>query len=179
MRPATVVATDATLREVAATMLEGHVPVVLVANAHGEVVGVVTERHLTLNEGFLRLACLHVPRIDGRPVTLLDEVEAACVAAGTLTTGEVMDRRLTFATPDERVAPVVERMLRREVDYAVVRRGVELVGILDSHALLGGMAGHRRVVPGLCASPSDDHYVRLTVGHPPRSIADRLFGPFN
>jgi CBS domain-containing protein len=174
MRPAVVVGMDATLQEVARVMLERHVPAVLVVNASMQVLGVVTERQLTLDAGYLRLACLRVPRINGRPVTRFDEIDAARIAARTMTVDEVMERRLTFASSDELLGEVVERMLQRAAACAVVRQGDELVGTIDGQALLYQVAGERRFAPLVCQSTAYSDTsgpVRITVGSQPRSLA--------
>ena len=160
--------------------MEGQVQAVLVVNVSLQVLGVVTERQLTLDAGYLQLACLRVPRIKGRPVTRFDETEAARIAARTMTADEAMERRLTFASPDERLGQLVERMLQREADCAVVRQGDELVGMIDGHALLHQVAGERHVRPLVCRSTLDaDGPVRITVGQRPRSFVERLLVPRN
>jgi CBS domain-containing protein len=175
MRPAVAVGADATLQEVAGVMLERQVQAVLVVNASMQVLGVVTERQLTLDAGYLQLACLRVPRINGRLVSRSDEVDAARIAARTVTVDEVMERRLTLASPDEPLGQVVERMLQREADFAVVRQGNDLVGTIDGHALLQQVAGERHVAPLVCRSTSDaDAPVRITVGQRPCSFVERL-----
>ena len=73
MRPAVVVGADATLQEVAGVMLDREVQAVLVVNASMQLLGVVAERKLTLDAGYLQFACLRVPRINGRPVSRFDE----------------------------------------------------------------------------------------------------------
>ena len=178
MRPAVAVGADATLQEVAGVMLERQVQAVLVVNASMQVLGVVTERQLTLDAGYLQLACLRVARINGRLVSRCDESDAARIAARTVTVDEVMERRLTLASPDEPLGQVVDRLLQREADFAVVRQGNECVGTIDGHALLHQVAGDRHVAPLVCRSTSDaDEPVRITVGHRPRSFVERLLAP--
>jgi CBS domain-containing protein len=141
MGPVVVVRLDTSVREVASLMLAQRAQGVLVVDDHAEVVGVVTERQLTLDGHYLRLACTEVPEIDGRWVTALQEVDAACIAARTLTARDVMDRRLTSACTDEPLGAVVERLLCRDADYAVIHEGDTVVGILGGHELLLKLAG--------------------------------------
>src|SRR5216683_7858768 len=89
MGPAITVPVDATLHEVASLMLGRQVQVVLVVDDHGEVRGAISEQRLTLDPAYLRMASVRVPRIRGRWVTQRDEVEAACVAAQTVTAREL------------------------------------------------------------------------------------------
>ncbi len=141
MGPAVVVHEDATLRDVACLMLQQQVQGVIVVDARAAVVGMLTERQLTLNGRYLQLACLEVPEISGRPVTPREEVDAACIAATTLKARDIMERCVTSASADEPAGAVVERMLRREAEFAVVYRGNAVVGMLGSHDLLRKVAG--------------------------------------
>jgi CBS domain-containing protein len=141
MGPAVVVHEQTTLRDVACQMLAKQVQSVAVVDDRAKVVGVVTERQLTLSGEYLRLATMEVPEIAGRWVTAREEVDAACIAARTVKAREVMERRLTCACADEAIGAAVERMRRREVEYAVVHRGGVVVGMLGSHGLLRKVAG--------------------------------------
>jgi CBS domain-containing protein len=147
MGHAVVVAEGTRLRDVAALMLARAVQGVLVVNAQAEVVGVITERQLTLSSHYLHLACAEVPEVGGRSVTTLDEVDAACIAARTLTARDVMERHLSWVCADEVAAAAVERMLRRDAEYAVVHQGNAVVGMLGSHDLLRKIAGEDAVIP--------------------------------
>jgi CBS domain-containing protein len=118
IRTAVLVRETATLREVASLMLEQQVDNVVVVDENGAVRGVVSDRHLTLNQTYLRLSSIKVPRLHGRWVTSGEEVEAAA----TTTAAEVVDRRLTTAEVLEPIGSVVERMLRRDAEYARAAR---------------------------------------------------------
>jgi CBS domain-containing protein len=118
MGPAVVVHEQTTLRDIACLMLARHVQSVVVVDDRAQVVGVVTERQLTLSGEYLRLATLEVPEIAGRWVTAHQEVDAACIAARTVKAREIMERRLTRACADETVGAAVERMRRREAEHA-------------------------------------------------------------
>jgi CBS domain-containing protein len=140
MGPVVVVWSDASLREVAGVLLTRGVASVAVVDASGTVRGVVTEKHLTLNQRYLRLASIQVARLNGQWVTPSTELEAARVAARTITAAEVMDTRLTSAKFGESLSEVVERMLRREVEYALVWRDGVAVGMLGRRDLLRFLA---------------------------------------
>jgi CBS domain-containing protein len=143
MRPAVVVREDAPIREVASLMLARNVQGVLVTDAHQQAVGVVTERQLTLDERYLTLASVRVRQLYSRPLTGTEEMEAAYIAAGAVTARDVMEKCLTCAGADEPVGVVVERMLRKSAEYAVIRDGATVVGMLDSTDLLRRIAGSR------------------------------------
>jgi predicted transcriptional regulator len=165
MGPAVAVREDATLREVARMMLECHVDSVLVVNSHAEVVGIVTQRQLTLDERYLRIASVEVPEIGGRAVTGVDEVDAACVAALRLTAKDVMEKRLISACVEERVGEVVQRMLRRDAGYAIVQQGGSVVGMLGSHDMLRKIAGEPSRAHLACTLSVDGQPVRFSNGH--------------
>jgi CBS domain-containing protein len=161
MGPAVVVHEQTTLRDVACLMLQQQVQGVIVVNAHAGVVGIVTERQLTLNGRYLQLACLEVPEIGGRAVTAREEVDAACIAATTVQARDIMERCVTSASADEPVGAAVERMLRREAEFAVVYRGSAVVGMLGSHDLLRKVAGEptfvRPLTETLCMNGQTVH----------------------
>lgn len=148
--PAVLVRETTTLREVASLMLERQVDNVVVVDAGGAVRGVVTDRDLTLNQRYLRFSAIKVPRLGGHWVTPGDEVEAACVAAATMTAADLMDSHLMTVTLLEPIGPVVDRMLRRDAEYALVLRGGDVVGLLGRRDLLRLVAGlpesHRSLV---------------------------------
>jgi CBS domain-containing protein len=151
MGPAVAVHEQTTLRDIACQMLARQVQSVVVVDDCAKVVGVVTERQLTLSDAYRRLATMEVPEIAGRWVTVREEVDAACIAARTVEAREVMERRLTCACADEAVGSAVERMRRREAEYAVVHRGGVVVGMLGSHGLLRKVAGE----PACASQPTD------------------------
>jgi CBS domain-containing protein len=166
IRTAVLVRETATLREVASLMLEQQVDNVVVVDANGAVRGVVSDRHLTLNQTYLRLSSIKVPRLHGRWVTSGDEVEAACVAAATTTAAEVMDRRLTTAEVLEPIGSVVERMLRRDAEYALVLRDGDVVGLFGRRELLRLVAGLPEAHPvSLARSGAAQHPVAHLAAH--------------
>jgi CBS domain-containing protein len=136
MGPAVLVRSDASLREVARVLLSRGVASVAVVDTDGTVRGVLTEEHLTLNQRYLRLASIQVPQLNGKWVTPRNEVEAACVAARSVTAAEVMDTRITSAKLGESLSVVVQRMLRREVEYALVYHDGVAEGMLGRRDLL-------------------------------------------
>lgn len=180
MGPAITVAGDATLQEVASLMLRRQVQVVLVVDGDGVVRGAISEQRLTLDPAHLRMASVRVPRIHGRWVTQRDELEAACVAAQTVTARELMETRLISGNVGEPLGAIVERMLRRGEEYAVVRRGTDVVGVLSRHDLLRHIAGGAPVADSACgharpdAAGADGHHVRFASVRPRYSVAQWL-----
>jgi CBS domain-containing protein len=162
MGPAIQVREDAMLRQVASVMLQRQVDNVVVVNPDGSVRGLVTDRDLTLNERYLRLSAIKVPRLHGHWVTACDAVEAACIVAATMTAGEVMDTRPTTAAVLESIGTVVERMLRRDADYALVLQDGDVVGLLGRRDLLRLVAGQLESHSG---SAADNGSVHLPIAH--------------
>jgi CBS domain-containing protein len=136
------------------------------------VVGLITERQLTLDGRYLRLASTKVPRIHGRWVTALEEVQAACIAARTVTAGELMERHFTSVCVDEPVGAAIDRLQRRDADYAVVRDGSRVVGMLSGRDLLRQFASqsHARV------QQNDREPIRLSAHNGHVSFIDWLVG---
>jgi CBS domain-containing protein len=122
MGAAAVVREGTALPEAAECMLRQQVGAVIVVNARGLATGILSERHLTLNERYLRLSSIAV-----RPLTARD----------------LMDTYLIRVRIDEPLSAVVDRMLRRGADYAVVHQSGTVVGLLGSHDLLRQVAGKR------------------------------------
>jgi CBS domain-containing protein len=141
MSPAVVVLEDTPVREVAGLMLDRHVQGVLVTDPHQQAVGILTVRQLTLEERYLTMASVRAWEFSARPLTRLDQMEAACVAAEVVTARDVMEKRLTCARADEPVGVVVARMLRTGAEYAVVHEGTAVVGMLGASDLLRALAG--------------------------------------
>jgi CBS domain-containing protein len=136
MGPVVLVRCDTPLRDVASVLLGRGVESAVVVDAGGTVRGVVTEHHLTLNEHYLRLACVRVPELNGRWVAPADEVEAARIAARTISAAEIMETRFSAAKFGEPLSVVVERMVRRDAEYALVWRDGVAVGMLGRRDLL-------------------------------------------
>jgi signal-transduction protein with cAMP-binding, CBS, and nucleotidyltransferase domain len=145
-------------------MLDRHVEAVVVVDTDGVVKGVVTDRDLTLSQRNLRLAAVRVPRLNGRWVAPCDAVDAACAVAGTMTAAEVMEHRLTTAELYEPIGAVVDRMVRREADYAIVLRNADVVGVLGRRDLL-------RLVAGQVRSQSASVSTNGRVHNPPAHVA--------
>ncbi|MDQ6670372.1 MAG: CBS domain-containing protein, partial [Chloroflexota bacterium] len=147
MGPVVLVREDTPLRDVATLMLESHVDCMVVVDAAGVARGIVTDRQLTLDERWLRLSAVKVPHLHGRSVKRCDELEAACLAAETTTAAEVMDRRLTTAEVLEPISTVVDRMLRRDAECALVLRTVSVIGLLGRRDLLRLVAAQPKAQP--------------------------------
>jgi CBS domain-containing protein len=150
MGPIITVSSGATLREVAQQMLTADVQGAVGVDAHDNAIGIVTERQLAFDERHLTLASLRIADIGGRPVTRLDGVDAACIAATTLTARDVMEQWFPVAEVHEPLGSLIDRMNRRESDLALIHCGGEVVGLLGRRDLLRRVAGQ----PGFAPTPS-------------------------
>lgn len=146
MGPVVSIAPDATLREVAQLMLQQQVQVVLVVDSQSYAIGIVTERQIAFDDRHLTLAGLRAREVGGCHATRLDDIDAACAAATSLTARDVMDRRPSCADVNERLGAVVQRMNRREAEFAVVHEGSNVVGVLGRHDLLRRVTGESRIM---------------------------------
>jgi CBS domain-containing protein len=158
MGPAVQVRPDMTLQEVARLMLERDVDSVVVVDTDGAARGVITDHDLTLSQSNLRLAAVKVPRVNGHWVTSCDAIDAACVAATTVTAEEIMDRRVTTANVLESIGTVVGRMAHQEAEYSLVLEAGGVVGLLGRRDLLRLVAGHVEAPSATAAGSSTVHY---------------------
>jgi CBS domain-containing protein len=150
MGPVVTVPANATLREAAQRMLKADVQGVVVVDAQDNAIGIVTERQLAFDERLLTLASLKIPEIGGRSATRLDDVDAACIAAATLTARDVMDKHFLVAEVEEPLGALVDHMNRRESEFALIHRGGDVVGLLGRRDLLRRVAGEPACVPTPC-----------------------------
>jgi CBS domain-containing protein len=147
MGPVVLVREDTPLRDVASLMLEHQVESVVVADGTGAVRGVVADSDLTLNQRLLRYSAITVPRLNLHWVTLREQVDAALVAAETMTARDAMDRRVTTAKLSEPLGSVVDRMLQRDAQCALVLVDGDVVGMLGRRDLLRLVAGRPEARP--------------------------------
>jgi CBS domain-containing protein len=160
MGPVVTVPTDATLREAAQRMLKAEVQGMVVVDAGDNAVGIVTERQLAFDERHLTLASLKIPEIDGRSATRLDGVDAACIGAATLTAGDVMENSFLVADVEEPLSALVDRMNRRQSEFALINRGGDVVGLLGRRDLLRRVAGE----PACAQMPCMAAHVKSAAG---------------
>jgi CBS domain-containing protein len=150
MGPVVTVSADATLREAAQRMLKAEVQCVVVVDAQDNALGIVTERQMAFDDRHLTLACLQIPEIGGRSARRLDSVDVACIAATTLTARDVMENYFLVADVEEPLGALVDRMNRRESEFALIHHGGEVVGLLGRRDLLRRVAGEPACVPMPC-----------------------------
>lgn len=173
MGPAVAIPQDATLRQLAALMLERHVQAVLVVDTQRQAVGIVTERQLTLDERFLNMASLQLDATDRHPLRQIDTIDAALLASTTLRASDVMERRLLHVCIDEPLCAVVQQMLRREAEYAIVYERSAVVGMFGPRDLLPRIAGLGKPQP-TGTSDADGQPVAIGLWAHKRSVLDRL-----
>jgi CBS domain-containing protein len=138
-QPVTVVQEDATLEEVAQTMLDRGIGCVPVVDREGRLTGVIVESDFTGKERGFPFSAYVAPQLLGEWVTK-EGVERIYEAARTRTAKEIMTTQPAMATEDEEVTELVAEMIDHGLHrMPVVRNGVP-VGIVTRHDLLKMMA---------------------------------------
>lgn len=138
-QPVTVVREDATLGEVARTMLDRSIGCVPVVDTEGKLAGVIVESDFTGKERGFPFSAYMAPELLGEWVTK-EGVERIYQAARTRTAKEIMTSHPITITVDEEVTDLVVKMIDHGVHRVpVVRDGVP-VGIVTRHDLLKLMA---------------------------------------
>lgn len=138
-QPVTVIQEDATLEEVAQTMLDRSIGCLPVVNREGRLTGVIVESDFTGKERGFPFSAYMAPQLLGEWVTK-EGVERIYEAARTRTAKEIMTTQPVTATEDEEVTELVTEMIDHGLHrMPVVRNGVP-VGIVTRHDLLKLMA---------------------------------------
>jgi len=138
-QPAIVVREDATLEEVARTMLHHRVGCLPVVDREGRVEGIITAADLGAKRRSLPFCAVDVLELFGDWMAA-EGVERTYAAARRRTAREVMSRRVVFVSPDAPVEKLMEMMARRGLSrIPVVHQGVP-VGVVARHDLLKLMA---------------------------------------
>lgn len=133
--PAIVASSDATVGDVAATMLRHRVTALPIVDA-GRLVGIVTESDLVTRgvaaddlRGHPTLRGAFIELIRGRPRWLETGVRAM----------DLMTKRVTTAAPDEDLIAVTDRMLSLDRKHLPVVEDGRVVGVVSRIDLLRGL----------------------------------------
>jgi CBS domain-containing protein len=138
-QPVVVVGEDATLEEVAQTMLDRGIGCVPVVDREGRLTGVIVESDFTGKERGFPFSAYMAPQLLGEWVTK-EGVERIYEAARTRTAKEIMTTQPAMVTEDEEVTELVAEMIDHGMHRVpVVRDGVP-VGMVTRHDLLKMMA---------------------------------------
>lgn len=138
-QPVVVIGEDATLEEVAQTMLDRGIGCVPVVDGEGRLTGVIVESDFTGKERGFPFSAYMAPQLLGEWVTK-EGVERIYEAARTRTAKEIMTTQPAMVTEDEEVTELVAEMIDHGMHRVpVVRDGVP-VGMVTRHDLLKMMA---------------------------------------
>jgi nucleotide-binding universal stress UspA family protein/predicted transcriptional regulator len=133
--PVVVVREDATLEEVARTLLEHHIGAVPVVDAQGRLRGIITESDFTAKERGLPFSAFRAPQLFGEWVSP-SAIARIYQAARDRQARSIMTSPVVTATEDESIADLVQKLLRHDIARVpVVRDGVP-VGMVARHDLL-------------------------------------------
>lgn len=134
-QPAVVVAEDATLEEVARTMLDHHVGCVPVVDRQGKMVGIITESDFAAKEKGLPFSTFRAPQLLGQWIGS-DSVERIYEAARRMKAREIMRTQIVSVTEEASMNEAVELMFRYDINRIPVLRDGAPVGIVSRHDLL-------------------------------------------
>lgn len=133
--PARSVDPDATLEEVARLMLEHEIGSVLVLDAAGELVGIVTDSDFAARPARLPFSTFSAPKVMGE--WLADrELARIYEEARRRSVSEIMTRRVHTVEEATPLAEILQLMLEHDVKHVPVLRGKEAVGVVSRHDLL-------------------------------------------
>jgi CBS domain-containing protein len=133
--PVVVVQEEATLEEVARTMLDHHIGCAPVVNRKGLLVGVITESDFAAKEKGFPFSTFRAPQLLGQWVSS-DNVERIYEAARQLQAKEIMQPQVITVTEDQTMNDAVVLMFEHDINpIPVIRDGVP-VGIVSRHDLL-------------------------------------------
>ncbi|MEP7341665.1 MAG: CBS domain-containing protein [Acidobacteriota bacterium] len=139
-QPVITVHEDATLSEVAQTMLDHHVWGVPVINDRGEITGIVTEADFAVKEAGMPFSTFRAPQLFGKWMDK-GKIEKLYEAARTMKAKEVMSSPVITVTEDASIENVVQLMVERHITRIPVVREKIPVGIVARNDLLKLMAG--------------------------------------
>ncbi len=134
-RPAVVVREDASLLEVAQTMLAHNLGGLPVVDSEGRLRGIVTEADFLGSERGVPFSAFLVPQVFGQWIPK-EGIERIHKAARSRKVREIMHAPVVSATEEESVTSLVERMVRQRLTRLPVVREDKVVGIVTRHDLL-------------------------------------------
>lgn len=134
--PAVCVPQDADLARVARLMLDHDIGAVLVTDAAGKLVGIVTDGDFAGREVSIPFSAFRLPSVFGKWLGGEDSIEAIYAHARVHTAAEVMSSPVHAVNEDDFIEAAIGLMLEHDIKHlAVVRDGVP-VGMVARHDLL-------------------------------------------
>lgn len=145
VEPVVVAPEEATLAEIAETMLARGIGAVPIVGSEGLLVGIVTESDFVGSEQAVPLAfpTRRLPRVF-REWIEEDAFERILAEARARPAREIMSAPVVTCDEDDRVQDAVERMIENEIGRLPVVRAGRPIGIVSRHDILKIMVGRSR-----------------------------------
>lgn len=134
--PAVTVSQDASLADVARLMLEREIGSVLVTDAAGKLVGILTDGDFAGRQVRIPFSAFRLPSVFGKWLGDEKEVEAVYAAARAHAAREVMSSPVHSVAEDDGIDTAIARMLEHDVKHLAVVRDGKPVGMVARHDLL-------------------------------------------
>jgi CBS domain-containing protein len=135
-RPVVTVSKNATMAEVAQTLLREHVGAVVVVDERERAIGVLTERDFVPHPAGHPFDPHRAPRVFGRSVMRYD-LEELYREARILPAHKAMRKLPASLSPDDTLQKASDLMLRHSVNHVVVLDGrLHPVGMVSRHDLV-------------------------------------------
>ena len=139
-QPVVTVHEDATLEEVAQTMLNHHVWGVPVVNERGEITGLITDADFAVKEEGFPFSRFRAPQLFGKWISK-EHIEKLYEAARDMKARDIMRPALVTVTEDESIDNVIQILATRHFTRLPVVRGKVPVGMIARNDLLKLVAG--------------------------------------
>jgi CBS domain-containing protein len=142
-QPVVTVRTDASLAEVAKTMVEYRIGFVPVVDEDGQVRGIITQTDFASNEKGVPFSMEAVLQMFSQPASG-KETERVRAGARKTKAREVMITEVISATEETPVEEMARAMLRYDIDHIPVVRDGMPIGMVARHDFLRMLAGGAR-----------------------------------
>jgi CBS domain-containing protein len=135
VQPVRVAREDATLEEVAQTMVEHRIGCLPIVDGRGRMVGIITEGNFTARERGVPFSLVRAPQLLGQWLGK-EGADRIYAESHRLAAREIMTPRGITVTEDATLEDVLEKMLRHDIKHVPVVRGGIPVGMVARHDLL-------------------------------------------
>lgn len=134
-QPVITVQEDASLEQVARTILENDVGGVPVVNSEGQITGIITESDFSAKEQSVPFSTFSAPQILGQWLSQ-NEIENIYQAARNRRADEIMTRNVAVLSETDSVEKAAKMLLMHDVNRLPVVRDGKPVGIIARRDLL-------------------------------------------
>jgi CBS domain-containing protein len=140
-QPAITAREDATLEQIARTMMEHRIGGVPIVDSNGGLCGILTESDFTEKERFVPFSMFRAPQLFGEWFSP-EGIDRVYRAARQIAAREVMTRPVITAAESASIHEIMTQMVRHEVHRIPILRDGRPVGIVTRHDLLKMMLGN-------------------------------------